>query len=443
MSSTVGQVVLIVLLVAANGVFAMSEIAIISSRRARLRQRAAKGDRRAASALELAEAPNRFLSTVQVGITLIGVLAGAIGGAGLAEALAKVVALVPWLTPYAESIGLALVVLGITYLSLVIGELVPKRLGLAYSDSLARAMAGSMRAFSTIASPIVRVLSWSTDTVLKLFRVTLPERSPITEEELKILLEEGTQAGIFEEVEQDMVERVLLLDDRRASALMTPRPEILWLDIDDGPDEIARKLDAESHSRMPVGQGSLDVVLGEVRAKDLLSRCLLGESASIRDVLRQPLYVPETMPALRVLEAFKQSGTQMALVIDEYGNLQGLVTLTDILEAIVGDIPEEDTLGEPEAVQREDGSWLIDGMLPIDELREVLEIEALPDEAQGFYQTLAGFVVMQFGDIPAVADHFEWGGYRYEVVDMDGPRVDKVLVVPLSPAQEETEPEDR
>jgi putative hemolysin len=438
MSSSIGQIVLIVLLIVANGVFAMSEIAIISCRRTRLRQRVAEGDRRAASALELAEAPNRFLSTVQVGITLIGTLAGAIGGAGLAEALAKALALVPRLKPYA----LVLVVLGITYLSLVIGELVPKRLGLAYSEQLARAMAGTMQAFSVIASPVVRLLSWSTDAVLKLFRVTIPEHPPITEEELKILLDEGTEAGIFEEVEQDMVKRVLLLDDRRASALMTPRPEIVWLDADDGPEEIAHKLDAESHSRLPVAQGSLDVVLGEVRAKDLLSRCLLGESASIRDVLRQPLYVPETMPALRVLESFKQSGTQMALVIDEYGNLEGLVTLTDILEAIVGDIPEEDMAEEPEAVQREDGSWLIDGMLPIDELRELLQIEALPDEAQGFFQTLAGFVVMQFGDIPAVADHFEWGGYRYEVVDMDGPRVDKVLVVPLPQSEDETPQDD-
>jgi putative hemolysin len=227
------------------------------------------------------------------------------------------------------------------------------------------------------------------------------------------------------------VESVLLLDERRVASLMTPRPEIAWLDIDDPPEEIRRKLIASPYSRFPVCQGSLDNVLGEIEARDLLARSLCGEPFDLRAMLRKPLYVPETMPALKVLEAFKKSGTQIALVVDEYGSIQGLVTLKDILEAIVGDIPSAEELAEPQAVQREDGSWLLDGMLPIEEFKELLGIDELPGEGQGLYQTVAGFVIAQLGRIPVAADHFEWGGLRFEVMDMDGNRVDKVLVTPI------------
>ena len=434
MPVAVTQIIIVLLLIVVNGLFAMSEIAIISARKARLRQKADEGDHKARAALELAETPNRFLSTAQIGITLIGILAGAFGGATLAEELGAYLGRIPPLKPYGEVIGLVIVVLATTYLSLVIGELVPKRLALNNPERIAAAIAAPMRALSVIAYPAVRLLSLSTELVLRILGIRPSAEPPITEEEINVLLEQGTEAGIFQEAEQDMVESVLLLDERRAAGLMTPRPEVVWLDIDDPPDEIRRKMIASPYSRFPVCRGSLDDVLGEVEARDLLARNLCGESFDLKSLLQKPLYVPETMPALKVLEAFKKSGTQMALVIDEYGSIQGLVTLKDILEAIVGDIPSAEELAEPQVVQREDGSWLLDGMLPVEEFREILGIGELPGEEQGLYQTIAGFVMTQLGRIPSAAEHFEWGGLRFEVMDMDGNRVDKVLVAPAKKA---------
>jgi len=430
----VTQITIVLLLIIANGLFAMSEMAIVSARKARLRQRAEEGDHKARAALELAETPNRFLSTAQIGITLIGILAGAFGGATLAKELGAYLGRIPPLKPYGEAIGLVIVVLATTYLSLVIGELVPKRLALNNPERIAAAIAAPMRALSVIAHPAVRLLSLSTELVLRILGIRPSAEPPITEEEIKLLLEQGTEAGVFQEVEQDMVESVLLLDERRAAGLMTPRPEIVWLDVEDSLEEVRRKMIASPYSRFPVCQGSLDNVLGEVEARDLLARSLCGEAFDLKSLLQKPLYVPETMPALKVLEAFKQSGTQMALVIDEYGSIQGLVTLKDILEAIVGDIPSAEELAEPQVVQREDGSWLLDGMLPVEELKEILGIGELPGEEQGLYQTTAGFVMTQLGRIPAAAEHFEWGGLRFEVMDMDGNRVDKVLVAPAKKA---------
>lgn len=431
MPSVLAQVIVVLFLILINGLFAMSEIAVVSARKARLKQRADAGDPRAKIALELAETPNRFLSTIQIGITLVGILAGAFGGATLAKDLGAYLGHIPLLKPYSEAIGLAVVVLVTTYLSLVLGELVPKRLALSNPERIAALIAAPMRALSFIAYPAVRLLSLSTEVTLRILGIRPSSEPPVTEEEIKVLLEQGTEAGVFQEVEQDMVESVLLLDERRAASLMTPRPDIAWLDIDDPPEEIRRKLITSPYSRFPVCQGSLDNVLGEVEARDLLARSLCGEPFDLRDMLRKPLYVPETMPALKVLEAFKKSGTQMALVIDEYGSIQGLVTLKDILEAIVGDIPSAEELAEPQAVRREDGSWLLDGMLPIEEFKELLGIEELPGEDQGLYQTVAGFVITQLGRIPVAADHFEWGNLRFEVMDMDGNRVDKVLVTPI------------
>ena len=434
MPAVVTEIIVILLLIVVNGLFAMSEIAIISARKARLRQKADEGDHRARIALDLAETPNRFLSTVQIGITLIGILAGAFGGATLAEELGAYLSRIPLLKLYGEAIGLVVVVLVTTCLSLVIGELVPKRLALNSPERIAAAIASPMRALSVIAYPAVRLLSLSTELVLRILGIRPSTEPPVTEEEIKVLLEQGTEAGVFQEVEQDMVESVLLLDERRAASLMTPRPEIIWLDIEDSLDEVRRKMVASPYSRFPVCQGSLDNVLGEVEARDLLARSLCGEAFELKSLLQRPLYVPETMPALKVLEAFKKSGTQMALVIDEYGSIQGLVTLKDILEAIVGDIPSAEELAEPQVVQREDGSWLLDGMLPIEEFKDLLGIGELPGEEQGLYQTIAGFVMTQLGHIPVAADHFEWGGLRFEVMDMDGNRVDKVLVAPAKKA---------
>ncbi|HXH10628.1 MAG TPA: hemolysin family protein [Alphaproteobacteria bacterium] len=441
MPSVTFEMVIIFLLIIANGVFAMSEIAVVSARRARLQQWANTGDTRARAALELANAPNQFLSTIQVGITLIGILAGAFGGATIARELEAELLEIPFLAPYSHAISLGIVVLSITYASLIVGELVPKRLALNNPERIAAAVAAPMRALSHLVSPVVYLLSLSTEAVLRVLGVRPSAEPPVTEEEIRLLLEQGARAGAFEAVERAMVERVFRLGDRRVAGVMTPRTEIVWLDVDASPEEIRRTVTESVHSRFLVAQESLDNVLGVVHAKDLLARAFVGQPIDLMALAQQPLYVPESMRALHVLELFKQSGTHIALVVDEYGGIQGLVTPSDILEAIVGDIPSAEELREPQAVQREDGSWLLDGMLSVDEFKELLQLRALPGEEQGVYQTLAGFVIMHLGRIPSAADHFEWGGLRFEVVDMDGNRVDKVLVMPVAAPERDLEPE--
>ncbi len=420
------ELVFILLLIVANGVFAMSEIAVVSARKARLQQWANEGNAKARVALELANAPGRFLSTVQIGITLVGILAGAFGGATIAEELATRLKSIPPLELYGEALALGIVVVGITYLSLVIGELVPKRFALNRPEQIAAAMAVPMRALSVIASPAVHLLSASTDAVLRVLGSQPSTEPPITEEEIQVLIDQGAQAGVFEAAEQDMVEGVIRLSNRRIGALMTPRMQIVSLDLDETPDEIRRKISSSTHSRFVVIQGSLDNVLGVVHVKDLLARTLAGQPLDLKGAWQQPLFVPSTMSALRLLELFKTSGTDVALVIDEHGGLQGVVTTHDVLEAIVGDISRASA---PRAFQRADGSWLVDGLLAVDEFREIFHIGKLPGEERGAYHTLGGFVMAQLGRIPALGDRFEWNRLRFEVMDMDGLRVDKVLVV--------------
>jgi len=437
MSDITYQIMFIIFLTIANGVFSMSEIAIVSARKARLQQWVNEGNAKASVALDLANSPNRLLSTVQIGITLIGILAGVVGGATIAEELSVRLSTIPLLAPYSEAIALGIVVLGITYLTLIIGELVPKRLALHNAEGIACTVAAPMRVLSRIASPAVYLLSISTDAVLKIIGIRPVAESPVTEEEINILIEQGMKAGTFEEAERDMVEHVFLLGDLRVGALMTPRTEIVWLDIDDSPEEILRKIADSGNSRFPVGQGSLDNILGIVQVKDMLGRNIGGKPADLKASLRRPLFVPESTHALKVLELFKQSGIHISLVVDEYGTVQGLITLNDILEEIVGDIPSAEELEQPLAVQRDDGSWLLDGMLPINDLKEIFGIRELPGE--GIYQTLGGFVLMHMGRIPHVGNHFEWGELRFEVVDMDKNRIDKVLVMSAQkapPAQE-------
>jgi len=413
----------------------MAEIAIVSARKARLRQLADAGNSQARAALELAANPNQFLATAQIGITLVGILAGAFGGATIAEEIATRLGDIPFLAPYGETIGVGIVVLGITYFSLIIGELVPKRLALNNAERIASAVAAPMRGLSTIAAPVVRLLSVSTDIVIRLLGIKPSAEPSITPEELRILIEQGTESGVFEESEQDMIESVLRLDERRVGAFMTPRTHIVWFDIEDSPEDIRRKIADSQHSRFPVIKDSLDNVLGIVRAKDLLNQSLAGQPLDLRALLRPPLFIPESMSALKVLELFKQKGTHVALVTDEYGGIQGMVTHNDILEGIVGYIPSAGEPAEPQATRREDGSWLLDGLVHIDKLKEIFDIEKLPDEEHGHYQTVGGFVMTQVRSIPTVGQCFEWGKLRFEVVDMDGRRVDKVLVTP-SQAQE-------
>ena len=430
MSSITIEILLLVLLIVANGIFSMSEMAIISSRKVRLQNMANQGNKKARVALDLAESPNRFLSTVQVGITLIGILAGAFGGATISEKLAENLDQVPLLAPYSQGLSFGLVVMAITYLSLIVGELVPKRLALNNPEVIAASVAMPMRAIAAFASPVVHLLSASTDLVLRILGIGPSTEPQVTEEEIKVLIEQGTEAGMFEEAEQDMVERVFRLGDRPVSALMTPRPDIVWLDLEDTAEENRKKMMDSANSRFPVCQGGLDNVLGIIPVTDLLARSLSGESLDLTVSLRQPVFVPESTRGLKVLELFKQTGIHMALVVDEYGVIQGLVTLNDILVEIVGDVPSADELDDPQAVQREDGSWLLDGMLSVDEFFKIFAIDDFQGEHRGSYQTLGGFVITHLGRIPNAADHFEWDGMRFEVMDMDGNRVDKVLVVP-------------
>ena len=422
------EILLIFFLLVANGVFAMSEIAMVSARKVRLQQKAEDGHKAAQVALELAENPNRFLSTVQIGITLIGIFAGALGGATLARRLADVFDNIDWLAPYSQVLALVVIVLVTTYFSLIIGELVPKRLALNNPEAVATAVARPMRFLSQINAPIVKLLSVSTDLGLRILG-TKPSREPlVTEEEIRGLMEQGTQVGIFEEAEQDMVESVFRLNDRYIDAIMTPRTEIEWLDLDKSLEEILQDIRASNHSRFPVAQDNLDNVLGVLIAKDLFNKLLMGEPFNIHDLIQPPLFVPDSMSALKVLGQIKVAGVHEALVLDEYGGLLGMVTLYDILRAIVGDIPSPGDSNEPQIVVREDGSWLVDGLLPIDEIKELLEVESLPDETRIGYQTLGGFIFSQFGTIPSSGQHFSWNNLRFEIMDMDGRRIDKVLV---------------
>jgi putative hemolysin len=441
MSSTI-DFLLILLIVFANGIFVMSELAIVSARKVRLQQLANQGDIKARIALELANAPNQFLAIVQIGITLLAILSGAFGESTISRRVIPLLNLVPWLAPYSEVLATVIAVLIITYLTLIIGELVPKRLALNYPERIASVVAIPMRMLANIASPVVYLLSASTDLVVRMMGIKPSTEPQVTEEEIRVLIEQGTEAGTFEEAEQDMVERVFRLGDRPVNALMTPRPDIVWLDLEDTAEENRKKMLDSCHSRFPVCQGGLDNVLGIMHVTDLLARSLSGQQLDLTVSLRQPVFVPESTRGLKILEVFKQTGIHLALVVDEYGVIQGLVTLNDIMVEIVGDVPSAGELEEPQAVQREDGSWLLDGMLPVDEFFEIFEIDEIPTEHRGSYQTLGGFVITHLGRIPSATDYFEWESLRFEVMDMDGNRVDKVLVTPMERKLSEPTKED-
>jgi putative hemolysin len=431
------EILIVFLLIVLNGVFVLSEMAVVSSRKARLQQRVNEGDKGSQTALQLAENPNNFLSTTQIGITLIGVLAGAVGGATIADTLATRMEGVAFLAPYAHSIGLGIVVVLITIFSLLLGELVPKRLALHNPESVASAIAGPMLFISRLFLPIVGMMSAATDLILRLLGVKPNVEPPVTEEEILVQLNQGTQAGVFGEAEQDMVEGVFRLHDRRVFSLITPRSEIVWLDVNDSPEEIKQEIEKSPFSQFPVCEDSLDNVLGIIKARDLLLESLHGEPLRLKLNLQPTVYVPETAHASRALEIFKSGQAEMLLVVDEFGSVQGLLTISDILEEIVGDIQD----GEPQATQRQDGSWLLDGMLSVEDLKEIFNIRRLPDEDE--YETLGGFVMNHLGRVPMTADRFEWNSLRFEVMDMDGNRVDKVLVTTkIAPPKEEQNPTD-
>jgi len=433
------EILLIVLLIIANGVFSASEIAVVSSRKVRLEQLARQGNSKARLALQLANSPNNFLSTVQIGITLIGILSGAVGGATIAGRLETVLGTFPPLANYSQPISLFVVVGLITYLSLVIGELFPKRVALSNPEQLACQVAGPMQLLSRLTAPIVHLLGGSTDMLLHLLGIHGAEEQAVTEEEIKVLIEQGTETGIFEEVEQEMVSRVFRLGDRPIKAFMTPRTEIDWIDVGDS-FEVNRQILLDSpHSRFPVCQDSIDECLGFVRVKNILSAYLTGEAINWQTIAQTPMYIADGTKALKVLELFKESGSHIALVTDEYGGVQGLITINDLMQAIVGELPSSENSDEPMVIQREDGSWLLDGLLSTDELKTLFDRETLPEENKSNYHTLGGLIITCIGKIPQAGDHFQWNDLRFEVMDMDGTRVDKVLVsyIPVEKPQDE------
>jgi putative hemolysin len=419
------EILIIFAIILVNAIFVLSEMAVASSRKARLQERLNDGDKRASTVLKLIEHPNLFLATVQIGITLVGVFLGAVGGARFADPLSGVVASVPALAPYADAVALGIVVIAITFVTMVLGELVPKRIALHNPERIASTLAGPMMVISRLFKPLVWLLGHMTDFVLRIMGVRPGNEPPVTEEEIQLLIDQGTQAGVFEEAEHDMVEGVFSLADQRVYSLMTPRPDIVWLDVEDSVDEIRAKLEQSNFSRFPVRQGSLDAIIGIVKARDLLVQSLNNESIVLKNLLKPAFFVPETMYASKALEIFKEKGTDMLLVIDEFGALQGLLTINDILEEIVGAMEIE----EPQATQRQDGSWLLDGMLEVDEFKEIFDLPLLPHEDE--YETLSGFIMMSLGRLPQPTDRFEWHDLNFEVIDMDGRRVDKVLVTTL------------
>lgn len=427
------DLVIILALILLNGFFAMSEMAVVTSRPARLRQMA-QTSRGARMALQLVERPERFLSAVQIGITLVGVLTGALGGIAIADDVAGWLAVFPGLAPYAHPVAIGLSVTAITFTTLVLGELVPKRLALTQPEQIASRVAPPMRVIAAVTRPFIAVLAFSTRAVLRLLGVREGPAQTVTEDEIRLLVAEGAEQGVIDTDERNMVNRVLRLGDRDIESLMTPRTDILWLDADATPDENLAVMRTVPHSRFPVRRGGDDRILGIFESKRMVELPDLGNGQWLAH-LRPPLYLPETTPVLRALEQFREHDLAFALVVDEYGDLQGLVTSNDVLDAIVGNRASSAETGdgdnESPIVEREHGGWLVDGRLATDDLRELLGVAALPGEEEHDFHSAAGMLIAHFDRIPAVGETFDWRDWRFEVVDLDGARIDKLLIEPL------------
>jgi putative hemolysin len=438
MSDILTEVVIILLLLALNGVFAMSELAIVTARKVRLEQRAENGDAGARAALRLAQDPTQFLSTVQVGITLIGVLAGAFGGATIAENLASALARAPALTEYADALGLGIVVAGITYLSLLIGELVPKRVALSHPERVASLVARPMRLLSRVAAPLVSLLTGPTNLVLRLFGLRVSSEPSITVEEIRSLVEQGAESGVVEDTEQQMVEGVFRLGDRLVSDLMTPRTQLEWIDVSETPERVRGQVMAQVKSHFLVCEGTVDNVLGVVFAEDLLAQCLAGKALDLRVGLRQPLYMPAAMTALTLLERLRSSRQRVAVALDEFGGLQGVVFLDDLVETVVGDLPLPGETTSPPILRKDEATWVVHGSVPLEDVEATLDLSEIPEETRGGVRTLGGLVMALLGRVPAVGDVVQWDGMRAEVAAMDGRRVEKVVVSKVAHEKPET-----
>jgi putative hemolysin len=426
------DLLIILALILLNGVFAMSELALISAKRMRLEKMAEEGSHGAITALELADRPSNFLSTVQVGITLITIFNGAFGEASVADKLTPNIQAIGALSSFAHEIALAIVVIGITFASIILGELVPKRIAILYPEILATWVAPPLRKLSTLMKPFVKLLAVTTDFIMRLLGMPHSKDDTPTEEEIATMIREGTDAGVFEKTEYDIVSRALRLDDRHLKALMTPRVDLEFLDLDDPLEVNLQRIADSPYSRFPVCRHDRSQIVGVVRARDLFEQAIRRHSLEAIDIAAavQPLlYVPESVSAMDLLELFKKNHAELALIVDEYGDIQGMVTLADVMSALVGDVTVIGEEHDPDAVRREDGSWLLDAGMSLDRFRDLFGSDVrFPDEESGSYHTLAGFVLYQLGYIPIPSEHFVWDKYRFEVVDMDGNRIDRLLV---------------
>jgi len=430
------NLLIVLFLIVLNGLLSMSELAVVSARTARLQQRVAEGKRGAQAALDLAANPSRFLSTVQIGITLIGVVNGAFGGATLSGPVADLLAKLPVVDSSADEIAALVVVVVITYLSLVVGELVPKRIALQQAEGVASLVAPAMTTLSRVASPVVSFLGWSGDLLLRVLGIKPSTEPEVTEEEVELLIKQGAEAGVFHESERQMVAGVFDIGDRTASELMTPRHLIQFLNLANSEEDNRAIMGETPHNFYPVCEGSTDNVVGVVATRELWRRQVTGESTSIHEAMQPALFVPEVAPILTVIDQMRHARAAMAIVVDEYGGIEGLLTFNDVLSDVVGEIDDPDRTNVKGGVRREDGSWLLDGVFPAHELRELFDIESLPGEDEGRYETIGGFVMDQLGHIPSPAESFTWDAWTFEVMDMDGIRIDKVLVRPHNPGDE-------
>lgn len=422
------EILIVLLLILFNGLFAMSELAIVSARRVRLRQLQDDGNKGASLALQMAEDPASFLSIVQVGMTLNSIFTGAFSGATLAGHFADMLNAVPWIAPNGEAAALALTVVIVSYLNLVFGELIPKRIGLSYAEPIAVRVSYIMKFFATLAAPVVWLLRQSTENSLRILRLGDPRDEAITEAEVKDMIAEGAESGAIKQAEKDMLEGVMRMAGRTVRSIMTPRVDMVWLSAEDSNQENYNAIRTSGYSRFPVAKGDLDEIVGIVHAKDMLNAVLGGPLPALKSVMRPALTVPDTTTVLRLLEQFKSSKQHIAIVADEYGSVEGLVSTSDILQSITGDMPERGRDEDDAAVRRDDGSWLIDGMTPIDEIENRFDLKNMRSDAD--FHTLAGFIIERLGRLPRTGDHFVWEKTRFEVVDMDARRIDKVLITP-------------
>ncbi len=417
------EVLIILGLILLNGIFSMAEIALVSARKARLEAQASRGDARAREALDLANHPDTFLSTIQIGITLIGILTGIYSGEALTSDVATFFSEIPLLAPYSKGLATAVVVVTITYFSLVLGELLPKRLGLSTPEKIAKLVARPMRVLSRITHPFIWLLSISTNLLSKLFNIRKND-TQVTEEEIKAIISEGTEQGTIEEAEQEIIERVFHLGDRNISSLMTHRSDIIWFDVNDNEASIKEKIVKEPHSIYPICDGDIDNIKGVVSIKDLY---ITNDLTIFKHIMKPALFVPENNTAYRILERFKEGQIHSCFIVDEYGSVQGMITLNDILEAIVGDLPQPD-LEDYEIAEREDGTYLVDGQIPFYDFLARFDMTDWMNEGEQEFNTLAGFILHKLERIPQTGDTMEWKGFRFEIIDMDSLRIDKILV---------------